>query len=93
MTYTAEELQALGRRVDPRAVELRKWRRAHHLSQAELAAILGVDVHQLVRFETGVIAMPRAWPPLIDGLYRRWSDARMPHAAQKRAERRRRTRP
>lgn len=93
MAYTAKELERLGRALDPAVVELRRWRRAHFLTVAELAAILGINDAYLAHVELGWRAMPRSWPRRIAALYKRWSDMKLPTAAVARAERRAKDRP
>jgi hypothetical protein len=93
MTYTAKELERLGRAIAPPVVELRRWRRAHFLTVPELAAILGINAQYLGQVELGWRAMPRSWPRRIAALYKRWSDVRLPAASVVRAERRAKDRP
>lgn len=52
MTYSTKELRA-NRSVHPVALELRRFRRARGLTQAELGAMLGIDPNTLCRYETG----------------------------------------
>lgn len=84
MTYSARELEAIGRKIDPRAVELRRWRRERCLSQQECGAVLGVNWCQLGRVETGVRALPKYWVPLIEIMYRTWTPDRMSGNAKRR---------
>ena len=88
MTYTAKELERLGRALDPAAIELRRWRRAHFMTVAELGAVLGVSARTMKDVELGMQRMPQRWLPLVAALYARWDDAKLPAAAARRAERR-----
>lgn len=51
MTWSSKELLLNG--VDPRALEFRKWRRAHGLSIREMAALAGLARPTVQRIETG----------------------------------------
>lgn len=88
MTYTARELRELGRPISAEAIELRRWRREHYLTIAELAAILGVSNSTLEKAEIGRARLPRSYVPLIRAMYARWSRAALPATAVARAERR-----
>lgn len=52
MTHTSKDLARLG--VDPIAIEFRRWRRKHKLSQPEAARLLDVHVVTLCHYELGV---------------------------------------
>lgn len=93
MTYTAKELERLRRALDPAAVELRRWRRAHCMTVVELAAVLSISPSYLSDVERGRLPMPKHWKRRVADLYRRWSDAKLPAAAVARAERRAKDRP
>ena len=93
MTYTAKELERLGRALERDAIELRRWRRAHFMTVAELAAVLSISCSYLSDVERGRHPMPKHWKRRVADLYRRWSDAKLPAAAVARAERRAKDRP
>lgn len=83
MTYTARELEAMGRSVTPEAVELRRWRRERCISQKELSKRLGVGASEVGRFEVGILRpnkdgsprVPKRWPELLARLYATWTPA------------------
>lgn len=52
----------LNTRASSRGAEVLQWRRAHNLTQAELARHLGVQPLAIIRWETGA----RAIPPLLE---------------------------
>ena len=84
MTYSDKELAELGRVLEPEVIELRRWRRERCMTQDELAAVLGVPGTSLGHVETGTKPLPKSWRPLIEALYARWSDERLPEQAKRR---------
>jgi DNA-binding XRE family transcriptional regulator len=70
----ANAAQNLERSNVSTASPLRRWRKAHRLSQTRLAELLGVTLLTIHRWETGIYHAPPFLPLALDELERRLTD-------------------
>lgn len=82
MTYTSKELAANG--VDPRAIEWRKWRRAHRLTLADCRTLTGAGVDAINGWETGRVRdVCASLVGKLEALMRDWHEGMRPMRGRK----------